>query len=189
MHGRTDLLQDGCPLGSNLYACAAPDTWAVMGLPSLGGDAAGTQQSMTVKGIQGRGVSPASPADRSVLRWNAAAGQWEPGVVPATGAALPPGACEAGSLYLLNDPVNNIHQLYICSGPNTWSMASSRSGLTADRPAGCVAGQTWLSTDTGAMTFCSTTGNPGAGAPLAEAPALPAPPMPSRLIMAAEAFW
>jgi len=132
-----------------------------MGLPVLGGDASGTQQSMTVTGIQGRGVSAAGPADQNVLRWNATTGQWEPGFVPATGTALPPGTCAAGSLYLLNDTTNNIQQLYVCSNTNKWTMASIGSGLAANRPANCVAGQTWLSTDTGAMTYCSATGNPG----------------------------
>jgi hypothetical protein len=149
------------PAGSNLYACATPNTWAVMGLPVLGGDASGNQQSVTVKGIQGRGVSAAAPADQNVLRWNAAAGQWEPDPVLATGSALPPGTCVAGSLYLLSDAANNVQQLYVCSNTNTWSMASFRSGPAASRPANCVAGQTWLSTDTGAMTYCSVTGNPG----------------------------
>src|SRR5579872_5336246 len=66
------------PIGTNLYACL-PSGWSVIGLPVLGGDASGTQQPVTVKGIQGRAVSAASPADQSVLRWNAATGQWEPG--------------------------------------------------------------------------------------------------------------
>jgi len=52
-----------------------------MGLPALGGDASGTQQSVTIKGIQGHAVSAASPADQNVLRWNATTGQWEPGTV------------------------------------------------------------------------------------------------------------
>src|ERR1017187_5653285 len=79
--------------GANLFACTTPNVWSVMGLPVLGGDASGTQQSMTVTGIQGRGVSTAGPADQNVLRWNAAAGHWEPGPVAATGTALPPGTC------------------------------------------------------------------------------------------------
>ena len=58
--------------GANLYACTTPNNWSVMGLPVLGGDASGTQQSITVTGIQGRGVSAAGPADQNVLRWNAA---------------------------------------------------------------------------------------------------------------------
>ena len=147
--------------GANLYACTAPNVWSVMGLPVLSGDASGTQQSMTVTGIQGRGVSTAGPADQNVLRWNATDGQWEPGFVPATGTALPPGTCAAGSLYLLNNTTNHIQQLYVCSNTNTWTMASVGSGLAANRPVNCVAGQTWLSTDTAAMTYCSVTGNPG----------------------------
>jgi hypothetical protein len=149
------------PAGANLYACTTSNNWSVMGLPPLGGDASGTQQSITVKGIQGRAVSVASPADQNVLRWNAATGQWEPGPVPNVGSANPPGSCIAGSLYLRNDLVSNIQQLYVCSNTDTWTMASIRSGPAASRPANCVAGQTWLSTDTAAMAYCSVTGNPG----------------------------
>ena len=73
------FLKTDAPAGANLYVCtAAPGTWTITGMPALGGDATGTQQSLTVKGIQGRGISPASPADQYVLRWNAANGQWEP---------------------------------------------------------------------------------------------------------------
>lgn len=77
------FLKTNAPAGANLYVCtAAPGTWSITGLPALGGDATGTQQSLTVKGIQGRGVSPTAPADQYVLRWNAASGQWEPGPPP-----------------------------------------------------------------------------------------------------------
>jgi len=81
--------------------------------------------------------------------------------VPALSAAGPPATCAAGSFYLRSDTANNIQQLYVCSNTNTWTMASGRSGLVANRPVNCVAGQTWLSTDTAAMTYCSATGNPG----------------------------
>jgi len=164
--------------GANLYACTAPNVWSAMGLPALGGDASGTQQSITVTGIQGRGVSTASPADQNVLRWNATTGKWEPGFVPVIGAAPPPGNCAAGSLYLLNDTTNHIQQLYVCSSTNTWTIASIGSGPAANRPANCVAGQTWLSTDTAVMTYCAATGNPGTWSALAGAqgPAGPAGP-------------
>src|SRR5579862_2387489 len=163
--------------GANLYACTStPNGWIAMGLPALAGDAAGTQQAVTVQGIQGRAVSAAAPADQNVLRWNAALGQWVPGMPAATGAAAPPAACSAGSLYLQSDSVNNIQQLYICSNTNSWSMASTRAGLAVNRPANCVAGQTWLSTDTGALTYCAATGNPGTWSAALAGPPGPAGP-------------
>ena len=155
------FFKEDAPSGSNLYACSAADTWTVIGLPALGGDASGTQQSLTVTGLQSRSLSPSVPGDRDVLRWNPVSGQWEPGPVVATGTALPPGTCSAGNLYLQTDPVNDIQQLYICSTTDAWSMASFRSGAAASRPANCVAGQTWLATDTGVLTYCSATGTPG----------------------------
>lgn len=164
------------PAGTNLYACTAANVWTPMGVPALGGDASGTQQSMTVKGIQGRNVSGAGPADQNVLQWSAANGQWQPGQIPATGAAAPPATCPAGSLYLRSDSVNNIQQLYVCANTNTWAMVSIASGPAAGRPANCVAGQTWLSTDSGAMTYCSATGNPGTWSATLAGPQGPAGP-------------
>ena len=82
--------------------------------------------------------------------------------LPALSAAAPPAACSAGNLYLRNDSANSIQQLYVCSNTNTWTMASTQSGLAANRPANCVLGQTWLATDTATMTYCAATGNPGA---------------------------
>ena len=155
------FFKTNAPSGANLYACTALNTWSIMGLPVLGGDATGTQQSITVKGIQGRNVSAANPADQNVLRWNATAGQWEPGVAPATGTTAPPATCTAGGLYLRSDSGSNIHQLYVCTNTDTWTMANMGSGAAASRPANCVAGQTWLSTDTGVMTYCAVTGSPG----------------------------
>lgn len=81
--------------------------------------------------------------------------------LPALSTAGPPGTCAAGSLYLQSDTAHNVQQLYVCSNTNTWTMASARSGLAANRPANCVVGQTWLSTDAATMTYCSATGNPG----------------------------
>jgi len=81
--------------------------------------------------------------------------------LPALSTAGPPGTCAAGSLYLQSDTAHNIQQLYVCSNTNTWTMASARSGLAANRPANCVVGQTWLSTDAATMTYCSAAGNPG----------------------------
>jgi len=136
----------------------APNGWTVLGQTVFGGDIAGSQQSLTVQGIQGRGVSPAPPSDQNVIRWNATSAQWEPGYVMVTGTALPPGACTTGSLYLLNDTAHQLQQLYLCSNTDSWSMASFRSGAALNRPAECIAGQIWLSTDTGALTFCSAAG-------------------------------
>ena len=34
-------------------------------------------------------------------------------------------------------------------------------GPAANRPANCAAGQLWLATDTGSLSYCATTGNPG----------------------------
>src|SRR5438552_979499 len=52
------FLKTSTPAGGTLYACTASNTWKVQGLTT----------------------SSAVPADQDVLRWNAAAGQWEPGV-------------------------------------------------------------------------------------------------------------
>jgi hypothetical protein len=62
---------------------------------------------------------------------------------------------------LLSDTINNVQQFYVCSKTNTWSMTSAGTGLAANRPVNCLTGQIWLSVDTGAMTYCSVTGNPG----------------------------
>lgn len=78
----------------------------------------------------------------------------------ASGATIP-SQCAVGQLYVQNDPANNFHQLYVCSNTNVWTMASVQSGQGSGRPANCIVGQTWLATDTGAMTFCAATGSPG----------------------------
>jgi hypothetical protein len=54
---------------------------------TAGGDASGTQASLTVKGIQGRPVSDAVPAEGQVLTWDAAAGAWTPTGFLATSAS------------------------------------------------------------------------------------------------------
>src|SRR5438309_5526733 len=68
-------------------------------------------------------------------------------------------------------------------------MASIRSGPAASRPANCIAGQTWLSTDTAAMTYCSVTGNPGTWSALAGAqgPAGPQGPAGASILSGAGA--
>ena len=163
------------PDGANVFACAN-DGWVTVGLPALGGDVSGTQPAATVTGIQGRPVSTTAPADKNVLRWNATTSQWEPGVVLSTGSAGPPGTCTSGNLYLQTDTTHNIQQLYVCSNSNTWTMASTRSGLASARPPNCVLGQLWLSTDTATMTYCSTAGSPGTWSTTLAGPQGPAGP-------------
>jgi len=147
--------------GANLYTCTSANVWTPAGLIPLGGDASGTAPSTTITGLQGRPVSGANPADQDALRWNAAAGQWTPQAVVATGSGTPPVACSTGGLYLRNDTASNIQQLYVCSNTNTWKMTNIQTGAAAGRPANCAAGQTWLAIDTGAMTYCSVAGSPG----------------------------
>jgi hypothetical protein len=89
------------PAGSNLYLCTSQNTWTVQGgsgasLPtmagnadkllsnngtiadwrSLGGDLTGPLPSVTVSGIQGRGVSSTAPATGQVMKWTGT--QWAP---------------------------------------------------------------------------------------------------------------
>ncbi|HWR53422.1 MAG TPA: hypothetical protein VN428_20110 [Bryobacteraceae bacterium] len=86
--------------GRNLFACTGTDVWTLEsgGMPeapgeagrvlasdgvasswtAIGGDAAGTPAALRVERVQGRRVSDSEPADGQVLRWNAAAAQWEP---------------------------------------------------------------------------------------------------------------
>jgi len=147
--------------GANLYACTSQNTWAGMGVTPLGGDATGTLSAATVTGLQGRSVSGATPADQDVLGWDANGGQWQPRAVVDTGAGAPAASCRVGALYLRNDVSANLHQFYVCSSPNVWTMATAQSGAAAARPANCVVGQTWLAIDTGQMTYCAASGNPG----------------------------
>jgi hypothetical protein len=155
------FFKTGAPAGANLYSCTAANVWSVVGLIPLGGDTSGTAPAATVTGIQDRPVSSANPSDQDALRWNAASGLWAPEAVIGVGSATPPATCSAGGLYLRNDTANNFHQFYVCSNTNVWSMASIQAGTASGRPANCLSGQTWLATDTGAMTYCSATGSPG----------------------------
>lgn len=103
--------------------------------------------------VLGSSIYVCSTADT----WSVVGGPFAP-----SNAAAPPAACAEGTLYLRNDASANIHQLYICSSPNVWTNAGAQSGTAAERPANCVAGQTWLATDTGELTYCSVPGSPGA---------------------------
>src|ERR1039458_6083873 len=155
------FFKTGAPAGANLYSCTSANVWSVVGLIPLGGDMSGTAPGATVTGLQGRPVSSGSPSDQDALRWNAGSGLWVPGAVIGVGSAPPPATCSTGGLYLRNDTADNFHQLYVCSNTNVWSMASIQAGTGLGRPANCLLGQTWLATDTGAMTYCSATGSPG----------------------------
>jgi trimeric autotransporter adhesin len=98
--------------GQNLYSCTAADVWTRIGLvlptaagggqktlttdgtnltwKPFGGDVAGTPDSLTVQKLQGRTISGAAPASNQVMRWNAAALQWEPSAEtgPAVGSVF-----------------------------------------------------------------------------------------------------
>lgn len=100
--------------GKNLYLCTATNTWTVQsgnslpdptsnantvlsndganpGWRPLGGDVSGPPQYLRVAGLQGRAVSSANPGDGQVLKWNAAAQDWEPGVAAGSGSSLAAG--------------------------------------------------------------------------------------------------
>jgi len=103
------FLNTSAPAGQNVYACTAVNTWSVQGgaTPSpsgnanmvlsnngstlqwsaIAGDATGAPGGLTVTGIQGRSVSPTTPAGGQVLTWNASAGQWTPNNPAAVGGA------------------------------------------------------------------------------------------------------
>src|ERR1035438_4277675 len=164
------------PPGANLYSCTSANAWSVVGLIPMGGDTSGTAPATTVTGLQNRPVSSASPSDQDALRWNAASGLWAPEAVISVGSGTPPATCWTGGLYLRNDTANNFHQLYVCSNTNVWTMASIQAGTASGRPANCLLGQTWLATDTGAMTYCSATGSPGTWSAMLAGPAGPQGP-------------
>jgi hypothetical protein len=63
--------------------------------------------------------------------------------------------------------------LYTCIALNSWTAVGLAQGSAVNRPANCTFGQIWLSTDTGAMTYCSITGSPGTWSPALAGPTGP----------------
>jgi len=103
-----------------------------------------------------------APAGQNVWGCTAAGtpGTWNSmtaGASVVTGVSAPGGTCAAGALYVRTD----IPQFYICSATNAWQLSSYGSGVAANKPANCVAGQVFLATDAGALWFCATPGSPG----------------------------
>ena len=95
------------PAGKNFYGCTAPNKWTPQAPPdlpdaagqtgkvltndgsdplwsSLAGDVSGAANAMLVQGLQGRPLSAANPTGGSVLKWNGATNQWEPGIQDTT---------------------------------------------------------------------------------------------------------
>lgn len=87
------------PAGRNFYGCTTPNVWTPQtsaGLPGgqagqvlttdgaqpvwtgIAGDASGAPAALKVTGLQGRGISAATPANGSALAWNGSTNQWEP---------------------------------------------------------------------------------------------------------------
>ena len=104
------------PAGMNFYACTATNVWTQQTQPTLpgltgqsgkvlttdgntaswlgfSGDVSGTAGALTVVGLRSYPVAATNPADGQVLKWSAAASQWQPGTPSialagdATGAA------------------------------------------------------------------------------------------------------
>jgi hypothetical protein len=103
-----------------------------------------------------------APAGQNVWGCTASGvpGTWNPlsaGATVATGTTVPSGSCSAGALYLRTD----VRQFYICSAANVWQLGSYGSDVLANRPLSCAAGQVFLATDLGTLSFCATPGNPG----------------------------
>jgi len=141
------------PEGANLYLCSSANTWKTVGIPALGGDAAGTALGLTVQGIQGRGVAAAAPADRDILRWDMTSGKWTPAapdlyltgegiaitsgtisiedaVVPVyyTGSAAPTMSCVSGRDFYVDTTAGTF---YFCKGPSGWQAAASTNQANA----------------------------------------------------------
>lgn len=77
----------------------------------------------------------------------------------ASGTALP-AQCAVGQVFFKSNAPAGAG-LNICIAQNLWTAVGLSQGAAAGRPANCTFGQIWLATDTGAMTYCSVTGNPG----------------------------
>jgi hypothetical protein len=90
----------------------------------------------------------------------------------ASGTTLP-AQCAAGQVFFkTNAPAGA--NLYTCIASGSWTAVGLSQGAAANRPANCIAGQIWLATDTGALTYCSVTGNPGTWSSALAGPAGPA---------------
>jgi len=86
-----------------------------------------------------------------------------------SGTSLP-AQCAVGQVFFKSNAPAGAN-LYTCVAQNSWTAVGLSQGPAASRPSNCTFGQIWLSTDTGAMTYCSATGNPGTwSAALAGAP-------------------
>jgi hypothetical protein len=80
-----------------------------------------------------------------------------------SGTALP-AQCAAGQVFFKSNAPAGAN-LYTCIAQNSWTAVGLSQGTAASRPVNCTFGQIWLSTDTGAMTYCSVTGSPGTWSP------------------------
>jgi len=81
-----------------------------------------------------------------------------------------PAQCAVGQVFFKSNAPAGAN-LYTCIAQNSWTAVGLSQGSAASRPANCTFGQIWLSTDTGAMTYCSVTGNPGTWSPTLAGPA------------------
>lgn len=133
--------------GKNLHVCTAANTWTPLGageIPAFtsypgrvlsnngsatrwidpDGDASGSLGNLRVTRLQGRPVASSGPGDGSVLKWNQAAGQWEPASAIPSGTALPP-ACDIGQAFFKTDAPAGMN-MYLCTASNTWSAVSMK---------------------------------------------------------------
>jgi hypothetical protein len=81
----------------------------------------------------------------------------------ASGTTLP-AQCAIGQIFFKSNAPAGAN-LYTCIAQNSWMAVGLSQGAAASRPVNCTFGQIWLSTDTGAMTYCSITGSPGTWSP------------------------
>jgi hypothetical protein len=140
------FIKSTAPNGASLYLCTSTDSWSAVGVPLLGGDAAGTPLAVTVQGLQGRGIATTTPADGNVLRWNDGAGKWQPAQADSLSAGS--GMAIAGSIISIEDAVVPAYYagtgfptidcvtgrdfyvdtqgggLYFCKGTNSWQPVS-----------------------------------------------------------------
>ncbi len=172
-----------------VYVCGPENSWQAVGreLPtgdmtpgkvlvvgesgvqwrSPGGDIGGTIENLTVRGLQGRAVSSATPSEGDVLRWSAVTGMWEarapegqydPGAgvliagrsisvdaatVPSysTGIGAPTGNCHAGGDYYVDLAAQ---RLYFCGANNSWRAVASSSDTVSW---GAITGEISAQTD------------------------------------------